>query len=389
MSLKTVLLKVVRHVWIWRNRVLILLIGFTISTCIYLVLIGHLHVFQNNPNQSLALILLYTHNHSIKTQDNICRGIRNGDHIVHFDKCPKKCEFSCRIEDFKQRSPLAVLFFGEDFSWPFHLSDENRTSFKQRWIFWSWEAPIHHPEYTKSHLTFNWTMTYRQDSDIIHSYGRYISRNLSYTIRDYQSIDFYLSSYNNQSTFNIKQEFSSRKNRILWFVSNCNARTKRNKIAENLKKYYPIDQYGKCSNLTMKDNFEQLLFNYKFYLAFENAYCRDYITEKTFYNSLAHGSIPIVLGSDEENYKNILPPNSFIHIDQFKNLTHLANQLDYVSNYIDIFSFYHQWRINYRLLTWKSNYFIDDRFCDLCIKLHDDLTPKSYLNFSQWLNQCT
>ncbi|CAF5001103.1 unnamed protein product, partial [Rotaria sp. Silwood1] len=84
-----------------------------------------------------------------------------------------------------------------------------------------------------------------------------------------------------------------------------------------------------------------------------------------------------------------LPPNSFIHIDQFKTLTHLANQLDYVSNYIDIFSFYHQWRINYRLLTWKSNYFIDDRFCDLCIKLHDDLTPKSYLNFSQWLNQCT
>ncbi len=36
------------------------------------------------------------------------------------------------------------------------------------------------------------------------------------------------------------------------------------------------------------DNFEQLLFNYKYYLAFENAHCQDYITEKAFYNALAH-----------------------------------------------------------------------------------------------------
>ncbi|CAF1259618.1 unnamed protein product [Rotaria sordida] len=388
MSINTVLLTIVQYVCIWRNRVFTLLFGFTIYTCIYLFLIGHLNIFRYNSNQSLALILLYTHNHSIKTRDNICRGIRNGGHIVHFDRCPKKCEFSCLIEDFKERSPSAILFFAEDFYWSFHLSNQNRTSFKQRWIFWSWEAPIHHPKYTKSHLTFNWTMTYRQDSDIVHSYGRYIFRNLSYTIRDYQSIDYYLSSPNNQSTFNTRKEFSFRKNRILWFVSNCNTRTKRNEIAENLKKYFHIDQYGKCSNLPIKDNFEQLLFNYKFYLAFENAYCRDYITEKAFYNSLAHGSIPIVLGPNEENYKNILPPNSFIHIDQFKNLKNLADRLDHVSNNIDIFSFYHQWRIDYRLLTWKSNYFIDDRFCDLCIKLHDDLTPKSYLNFSRWLNQC-
>ncbi|CAF1242976.1 unnamed protein product [Rotaria sordida] len=155
MSIKTVLLTIVQYVCIWRNRVFTLLFGFTIYTCIYLFLIGHLNIFRYNSNQSLALILLYTHNHSIKTRDNICRGIHNGGHIVHFDRCPKKCEFSCRIEDFKERSPSAILFFAEDFYWSFHLSNQNRTSFKQRWIFWSWEAPIHHPKYTKSHLTFN------------------------------------------------------------------------------------------------------------------------------------------------------------------------------------------------------------------------------------------
>ncbi len=112
--------------------------------------------YYKNFDHSMPLILLFTYNHSIKTRDNICRGVRNGGHVVSFDKCPKKCEFSCRIEDFKQRSPHAVLFFGEDFFWSFELTNRNRSSFKQRWIFWSWEAPINHPEYIKSNLTFNW-----------------------------------------------------------------------------------------------------------------------------------------------------------------------------------------------------------------------------------------
>jgi hypothetical protein len=211
---------------------------------------------------------------------------------------------------------------------------------------------------------------------------------MSYTIRDYQSIDYYLSSKDNQSTFEIPNEFSRRKNRILWIVSNCNARTKRNEIANKLKTYFPIDQYGKCPSSKKVDNFTALLLNYKFYLAFENSHCQDYITEKAFYNSLVHGSIPIVLGPDEANYQQILPPNSFIHTEHFQNLTQLAEQLHEITNQSDLFSSYHQWRNDYRIITWQSNYFIDDRFCDICMKLHEDVKPKTYSNFSRWLNQC-
>jgi hypothetical protein len=335
--------------------------------------------------------------------------VQSGGHVVNFDKCPRKCEFSCRLEDFKQRSPQAVLFFGEDFSWPFRLTNQNRSSAKQRWIFWSWEAPINHPEYIKSGLTFNWfeknfnlffpffefrTMTYRQDSDIVHDYGRFIARNLSQTIRDYQAIDFYLSPKNNRSIFNKKIEFENRKNKILWFVSNCHTRSKRHQIAEELSKSFPIDQYGQCSHINNKGNhfsatdFERTLFKYKFYLAFENANCQDYITEKAFYNALAHGSIPIVFGSNKENYKSILPPHSFIHIDHFNTIQDLTAQLNRTSKDLKIFQSYHRWRDDYRLIVWPSNYYINDRFCDLCIKLHYDNESKSYSNFSQWLNQC-
>lgn len=140
-----------------RSRVFIFLFNLLGLICLYFHSIHHLHQSLESSVQCRPLILLYTHNHSVKTRDNICRGTRNGGHVVHFQSCPKKCEFSCRIGDFHQRSPAAVLFFGEDFSWPFQLSDRNRTSTQQRWIFWSWEAPIHHPEYTRStQLTFNW-----------------------------------------------------------------------------------------------------------------------------------------------------------------------------------------------------------------------------------------
>jgi glycoprotein 3-alpha-L-fucosyltransferase len=238
-------------------------------------------------------------------------------------------------------------------------------------------------------------MTYRQDSDIIHDYGRYIFRNLSYTIHDYQAVDFYLSSKDNQSTFDVQQQFSSRQNKILWFVSNCNTRTKRHKIAEELNKAFPIEQYGQCLNTNKKKSristevFEQTLFNYKFYLAFENSRCQDYITEKAFYNALAHGSIPIVLGPTKENYKQLLPPNSFIHIEDFKSLKDLSTELDHISKDLQLFKSYHQWRIDYRLIVWPSNYYINDRFCDLCVKLYNDKNKsKSYSNFPQWLNQC-
>lgn len=136
----------------WRNLFFILLIGLSIYACISFFVNEQEHIFY----QTRPLILLYTHNRSLKTKNKICRGLQNGGHIVNFDRCPRKCEFSCRLEDFNKRSPQAVLFFGEDFYWPFKLTDKNHTISNQRWIFWSWEAPIHHREYTKTRLTFNW-----------------------------------------------------------------------------------------------------------------------------------------------------------------------------------------------------------------------------------------
>jgi glycoprotein 3-alpha-L-fucosyltransferase len=78
---------------------------------------------------------------------------------------------------------------------------------------------------------------------------------------------------------------------VAWFVTNCNDRNGRRQYAQELQKYIPVDIYGacgtkKCPRSTENVCFDMLDTDYKFYLAFENSNCRDYITEKLFLNAL-------------------------------------------------------------------------------------------------------
>ena len=52
---------------------------------------------------------------------------------------------------------------------------------------------------------------------------------------------------------------------------------------------------------------------YKFYLSFENARCKGYISEK-FLNPLGIGTVPIVAGASREDYEKIVPGGAFIQL---------------------------------------------------------------------------
>jgi glycoprotein 3-alpha-L-fucosyltransferase len=76
-----------------------------------------------------------------------------------------------------------------------------------------------------------------------------------------------------------------------WFVSNCGAKNQRWELVEELQKYITVEIYGACGSLTClrmeeKKCFQMLSNDYKFYFSFENSNCRDYITEKFFWNAL-------------------------------------------------------------------------------------------------------
>ena len=79
--------------------------------------------------------------------------------------------------------------------------------------------------------------------------------------------------------------------KVAWFVSHCKTPNRRENYTEELAKYIEVDIFGKCGNKTCKRRdaahcFNMLNTDYKFYLAFENSNCKDYITEKLYWNGL-------------------------------------------------------------------------------------------------------
>ncbi|XP_022241074.1 glycoprotein 3-alpha-L-fucosyltransferase A-like [Limulus polyphemus] len=120
----------------------------------------------------------------------------------------------------------------------------------------------------------NWTATYRHDSDIVAPYEKFILYD-----KKVQALKQ-------------KQDYTAKKTKkVAWFVSNCAARNGRLQYARELAKYIELDIYGtcgakRCPRTSAKKCFDMLDKEYKFYLAFENSNCKDYITEKFFVNGL-------------------------------------------------------------------------------------------------------
>jgi len=143
----------------------------------------------------------------------------------------------------------------------------------QIWILFMLESPYHTPGLGAFGGAYNWTATYRHDSDIVAPYEKF------------QPFD-----ENVQFIKQNKSYATGKTKKVAWFVSNCGARNTRLEYAKKLGEYIEVDIYGSCGpkKCARKDNkcYEMLNTDYKFYLSFENSNCRDYITEKFFVTGL-------------------------------------------------------------------------------------------------------
>ena len=64
---------------------------------------------------------------------------------------------------------------------------------------------------------------------------------------------------------------------------------------------------------------------FKFYLAFENSHhCKEYITEKLWYNSFYVGVVPVVWGGAKQDYLRLAPPNLLFIMKILKHLKRLS-----------------------------------------------------------------
>ena len=232
-----------------------------------------------------------------------------------------------------------------------HLSRQSH----QRLVFFLKESPVHSPTFSSKrhgHL-FNYTQTYRPDSDITGT-----------TLRNF----FWLFNYKIHPTMDFQSILSAKESDkiLVAIISNCGGSSNRLKYIKELGEHIPVDVFGKCGKTcpAVRDCRQYVYSTYKFYLSFENSLCDEYVTEKFFSALQSAQTIPIVLGW--ARYDHYIPPSAYIDVRNFPSPKHLAEYIHYLDKNNTAYLEYFQWR-QYALHIKLPKY-----MCELCLKLFLD-----------------
>ena len=232
----------------------------------------------------------------------------------------------------------------------------------QKWLFYNTEAPriYHRFQQLGRHLnSFNLTLTYTHDADIVKPYGICLPRRNTIK-KDPKSVTDYIRKIYGTLTDEapwlsgeIKYAAYNRakgKSRLaVWNTSDCTNANKRSEYVTLLQRYVTVDIYGECGNFTCKSNVgkecdAQLSNTYKFYLAFESSLCSEYITEKVW-TRLEGDIVPIVLGGAK--YEKYLPKHSYINVKDFSSPEKLATYLKRLDKNDTLYNEYFNWKKAY------------------------------------------
>ena len=288
----------------------------------------------------------------------------------------KQCAFSnCALTANREllNASRAVLF--HTFRLDKFIEDLPTASHEwQDWILYTREPPYEIRALDHFRDKFTILIHHRRDADITSGYGYFEKLSKKELIRS-----------RTKPTINHAE---NKTGLVSWIVSNCKAPSKRNLYVKELMKYIPVDVFGRCSNKLIGTHrhdvgYEYLkrIKEYKFYLAFENQICRDYITEKVW-NPLRLGTIPVVLGGT--NYKEYLVDNSYIDVRDFPSPKSLANHIRRLDVEDREYNEYFEWRKTYEV---REDFSI---WCRLCERLNvHDKPMKRYSNVNHWFDKCT
>ncbi|KRY68518.1 Alpha-(1,3)-fucosyltransferase C [Trichinella pseudospiralis] len=294
----------------------------------------------------------------------------------YLSTCPElKCSIVNDRKDFN--NSRAVVFHDRDVI----LKDlPTVRKYNQHFVFFLMESPYHTSVEAYPYLSTNFytkTMTYRRDSDIQIPFG-------------------YVQKRKSPQPFDLDSWYQLAKGKtkmIAWWVSNCRTPSKREEYVAELRRYIQVDIYGNCGNFTcprsmIKKCEEDLRRDYRFYFVFENSICLDFVTEK-FFDRLNDDVVPIV--PSRKLYENLAPPNSFIAADDFPTPRALAEYLHLLSNSLDDYLKYFEWKKEYESIGFP--YGMYRAFCTLCQSLLNENphylvqpTP-SAANVSAWYSK--
>ncbi|XP_063623060.1 alpha-(1,3)-fucosyltransferase C-like [Cydia splendana] len=284
---------------------------------------------------------------------------------------------------------IAIAFNGRNLKYVNASELPQQRSTHQKYIFFNAESstnqPICNPWWDNF---FNWTSTYKLNSDVMYSY---------IYIRDMNGvhvgprIDMDWVKYMKKIDDTLKEKLKSKNKAAAWFVTHCITRSKREKYVKSLQKAlepydFTVDIYGSCGTCVChwyekEKCWAMVSSNYYFYLSFENSFAEDYVTEKLL-TALNNDAVPIVLGGS--NYTRFLPPGSYIDARLHEPESLARVMADIIANPSKYHEFF-RWRNHYKY----SESVQKEDVCNLCSALNDEsmVTMEStYPHFRSWWN---
>ncbi|XP_048389096.2 alpha-(1,3)-fucosyltransferase 4-like [Stegostoma tigrinum] len=268
----------------------------------------------------------------------------------------------CRLTANRQFYPVsqAVIIHDRDLAGNVsQLPVVRRPSF-QRWVWMNFESPTHTSGLEKLNGVFNWTLSYKRDSDIFMPYGYLYPKN----------------------TEGRRVVLPAKSKLVVWVISNWNEDHARVKYYHKLSQYVHIDVYGKYHQSLQNNSVIQTVSSYKFYLAFENSQHVDYITEKLWRNALMSSTVPIVLGPSRANYEQYIPPGSFIHVNDFTTPKKLAEYMLFLDKNRSRYQKYFDWKRRYSV---HLANFWEEPYCKVCQAVKSAKADcKTISNLASW-----
>ncbi|XP_072938318.1 alpha-(1,3)-fucosyltransferase C-like [Epargyreus clarus] len=325
------------------------------------------------PNDSKYILLWNDHFMGIKNIESYFRNLN----------CTKRnCVFTKDKNLFYDVMRFDAIIFSE-----LALNSKDRPSRRsktQLYIFSSQEPSCNSPACELyNDKFFNLTFTYRLDSDVVWSY--FVVRNVSGAVVAPRINATFKTSVKPVSS-EIKSILSRKRKTAAWVVDHCQADSSRDEYLTRLQEHLfhfslKIDVYGKCSRMKCPDNNCERMIkeNYYFYMAFEDFFTEDYVTEKVLlgYNNYA---VPIVHGG--ANYTRFLPPGSYMNAREIHPYN-LAYAMHKVIKEPALHETYFRWT---NLYTIEPNSGPHHPLCNLCERIQDESKESVKNEFRLWWN---
>ncbi|XP_041460850.1 3-galactosyl-N-acetylglucosaminide 4-alpha-L-fucosyltransferase FUT3-like [Lytechinus variegatus] len=266
-------------------------------------------------------------------------------------------------------SDAVLLLPRTPWNWTRILSHKHKG---QKFIFYSHESPL------------NTQKGVLPPKDYLYSAYDYI---MSYRFREshlYASFAYYDTSKPSISSNETRNWAAGRKRQVAWLSSNCKSiylHWNRTGFVKELSKYLDVGMYGKCGEQgacpPRVDDFSEtcngVLRQFKFYLALENCACRDYITEKLWNNAFKNDLVPIVFGPTRADYEAVVPPDSFIHVEDFETIQDLADFVTILDQNDHLYNKFFEWKKQGSVeVTNESWLFMPQNMCQVVSRLLDD-----------------